>query len=158
QQRRWSDPESADDLGALDADAIAAVAGEAWPLVRDADEMHEAVLALACITQAEVAANQGWSGWLTQLAKAHRVACLHLDGQPALWLAAERLQQFRALFADAVLRPAITAPEGFTAEWAVETALLEVVRARLGGFAPLTLAKLAADLHQSPVDLSFALA
>ncbi|MCY1504843.1 DEAD/H associated [compost metagenome] len=158
QQRRWSDPESADDLGALDAEAIAAVAGEAWPQVRDADEMHEAVLALACITQAEVAANQGWSGWLAQLAEARRVACLHLDGQPALWLAAERLQQFRALFADAVFRPAITAPEGFTAEWPVETALLEVVRARLGGFAPLTLAKLAGDLHQSPADLSFALA
>ncbi|MDA8485995.1 DEAD/DEAH box helicase [Pseudomonas resinovorans] len=157
QQRRWTDPESADDLGALDADAITAVAEEAWPQVRDADEMHEAVLAQACITQAEVEANEGWNGWLAQLAKARRVACLQLDGQPTLWLAAERLQQFRALFPDAVLKPAITAPEGFTAEWPVETALLEVVRARLGGFGPLTLAKLAADLHQAPADLTFAL-
>jgi ATP-dependent Lhr-like helicase len=29
--RRWSDPQSTDDLGALDADAIAAVREEAWP-------------------------------------------------------------------------------------------------------------------------------
>ncbi|WP_280368465.1 DEAD/DEAH box helicase [Pseudomonas sp. BN411] len=158
QQRRWTDPESADDLGALDADAITAVAEEAWPQVRDADEMHEAVLALACITQAEVEANQGWSGWLAQLAKVRRVTCLHVDGQPALWLAAERLEQFRALFPDAVLKPTITAPEGFTADWSADTALLEVVRARLGGFGPLTLVKLAADLHQPPADLTFALA
>ncbi|MDE3736003.1 DEAD/DEAH box helicase [Pseudomonas resinovorans] len=158
QQRRWSDPESADDLGALDREAIAAVAEEAWPQVRDADEMHEALLALACVTQAEVDANDDWAGWLTQLAKARRAACMHLDGTPALWLAAERVEQLRALYPEAVRKPAIAAPEGFTAAWEAEAALVEVVRARLGGFGPLTLAKLAADLHQSPAPLTFALA
>ncbi|MDH4585141.1 DEAD/DEAH box helicase [Pseudomonas sp. BN415] len=158
QQRRWSDPASADDLGALDREAIAAVAEEAWPQVRDADEMHEALLALACVTQAEVDANADWAGWLSQLAKARRAACMHLDGEPTLWLAAERVEQFRALYPEAVRKPAIAAPEGFTAAWEAEAALVEVVRARLGGFGPLTLAKLAADLHQSPAPLTFALA
>ncbi len=158
QQRRWSDPESADDLGALDREAIAAVAEEAWPQVRDADEMHEALLALACVTQAEVDANDDWAGWLTQLAKARRAACMHLDGEPPLWLAAERVEQFRALYPRAVRKPAIAAPEGFTAAWEAEAALVEVVRARLGGFGPLTLSKLAADLYQSPASLTIALA
>jgi len=51
--RRWTDPSSPDDLGALDAQAIADVLAEAWPHVRNADEMHEALMALGCVTQAE---------------------------------------------------------------------------------------------------------
>ncbi|MCO6055082.1 DEAD/DEAH box helicase [Pseudomonas sp. MOB-449] len=158
QQRRWTDPESADDLGALDLDAIAAVGEEAWPQVRDADEMHEALLALACVTQAEVPANDGWAGWLAQLAKARRASCLQLEGKPAMWVAAERLEQFRAIYPDAVLKQAIAAPEGFTSPWEADAALVEVVRARMGGFGPLSLARLASDLRQSPARLGFALA
>jgi ATP-dependent Lhr-like helicase len=45
--RRWTDPASTDDMGALDAGAIAAVAVEAWPVVRSGDEMHEALMSLA---------------------------------------------------------------------------------------------------------------
>ena len=47
--RRWADPESASDLGRLDPDAIAAVRAEAWPEVRNADEMHEALIGLGII-------------------------------------------------------------------------------------------------------------
>ncbi|WP_069085192.1 DEAD/DEAH box helicase [Pseudomonas sp. TCU-HL1] len=158
QQRRWSDPESADDLGALDLDAIAAVVEEAWPQVRDADEMHEALLSLACITQSEVDANDGWPAWLTQLAKARRAACLQLEGKPALWLAAERLAPLRALYPSAVLKPATAVPAGFPSEWDADAARVEVVRSRMGGFGPMTLGKLSADLRQAPATLSFALA
>ncbi|MDH4611466.1 DEAD/DEAH box helicase [Pseudomonas sp. BN102] len=158
QSRRWSDPQSADDLGALDADAITAVAEEAWPEVRDADEMHEALLALACITQAEAEANSGWADWLKQLAKARRAGCLHLEGKPALWLAAERLELFRVLYPQAALKPAIAAPEGFSGPRQAEAALVDVLRARLGGFGPLPLARLAADLRQTPSALALALA
>ncbi|WP_271408784.1 DEAD/DEAH box helicase [Pseudomonas sp. Q1-7] len=158
QNRRWTDPASADDLGALDAEAIAAVAEEAWPQVRDADEMHEALLALACITPAEVAANDGWAGWLAQLAKARRATCLYVNDEPALWLAAERLVQLQALYPQARLKPSIVAPEGFTAPWEAEVALVDVARARLGGYGPLTLARLAADLRQESGGLAYALA
>ena len=41
--RRWTDPQSTDDLGALDADAIQAVRDEAWPAPTGIDEMHEAL-------------------------------------------------------------------------------------------------------------------
>ncbi|WP_350446398.1 DEAD/DEAH box helicase [Pseudomonas solani] len=158
QNRRWSDPESADDLGALDAEAIVAVAEEAWPRVRDADEMHEALLALGCITPEEIAANDGWAGWLAQLAKARRAACLHLEDRPAFWLAAERLPQLLALHPLGSLKPAIVAPAGHDRSWGAEAALVELVRSRLGGFGPLTLVRLAADLRQAPGDIAFALA
>src|SRR5476649_1109352 len=48
--RRWSDPQSSDDLGALDADAIAAVGEEAWPQPQNLDEMHEALMTLSCVS------------------------------------------------------------------------------------------------------------
>ncbi|ULU25839.1 DEAD/DEAH box helicase [Dyella terrae] len=76
QSRRWSDPESADDLGRLDPEAIASVREEAWPQVRSADEMHEALTILGGITQAEADANEGWNAWLKALAKNHRATLL----------------------------------------------------------------------------------
>nr|WP_256657520.1 DEAD/DEAH box helicase [Pseudomonas sp. 2FE] len=158
QRRRWSDPESADDLGALDAEAIAAVRQEAWPEVRDADEMHEALLALACISAAEARANAGWPDWLAQLARARRASCLQLEGGPALWLPAERLCQLQALYPQGIAKPAISAPAGFDQPWAAEAALVEVVRARLSGFGPLPLARIAADLGLEPAAVAFALA
>ncbi|WP_439886060.1 DEAD/DEAH box helicase [Pseudomonas sp. MBLB4123] len=155
--RRWSAPESTDDLGALDPEAIAAVRQEAWPEVRDADEMHEALLSLGAVTQAEAQANGGWPTWLAQLAKGKRASCLHLDGQPALWLAAERLSQWQALHPDGAFKPAIQAPQGFDEAWSAEAALVELLRARLGGFGPLPLPRLAADLHQADSAVRLAL-
>jgi ATP-dependent Lhr-like helicase len=157
QNRRWSDPESADDLGALDAEAIDAVRQEAWPEVRDVDEMHEALMSLGAITQAEAQANPGWSAWLTQLGKGKRATCLQLHGAPALWLAAERLCQWQALHADAAYKPAIQAPDGFDQPWTAEAALVELVRARLGGFGPLPLSRLASDLQQDESAINLAL-
>ncbi|MBN8261526.1 MAG: DEAD/DEAH box helicase, partial [Xanthomonadales bacterium] len=41
------------DLGLLDAEAIAGVREDAWPMPRSADEMHEALMQLGMATQAE---------------------------------------------------------------------------------------------------------
>ncbi|POM15484.1 hypothetical protein CSX04_03772 [Burkholderia cepacia] len=82
QSRRWSDPESADDLGALDADAIDAVRDEAWPLVRDADEMHDALLTLACIADSEARAHEGWPERLAELAERRRATKLVRPAAP----------------------------------------------------------------------------
>ncbi|MDA7087335.1 DEAD/DEAH box helicase [Pseudomonas sp. SA3-5] len=157
QNRRWREPESSDELGALDPEAIDAVRQEAWPEVRDADEMHEALLSLGAIRQAEVQANPGWPVWLAQLGKGKRATCLQLDGAPALWLAAERLRQWQALYPQATFKPAIQAPDGFDQPWAGEAALVELVRARLGGFGPLPLPRIAADLRQSEAAVQLAL-
>ena len=76
QSRRWNDSNSADDLGQLDPAAIAAVRDEAWPQVRDADEMHEALTLLGFVTADEMLANHGWNERLQELAKAQRATCL----------------------------------------------------------------------------------
>ncbi|MFC5488124.1 DEAD/DEAH box helicase [Dokdonella soli] len=74
--RRWSDPESVDDLGRLDPDAIAAVREEAWPEARSSDELHAALMGVAFIAETEARATYGWSEWLAQLAADQRVTRL----------------------------------------------------------------------------------
>src|SRR5690606_8135477 len=103
--RRWSDPQSADDLGALDPQAIAAVRAEAWPLPGGADEMHEALMSLAAVCDAEVQANPGWLAWLQQLAAGARACHLKLPQGGGLWLARERLPWLLALYPQAAPTP-----------------------------------------------------
>jgi ATP-dependent Lhr-like helicase len=157
QNRRWREPESSDELGALDPEAIDAVRQEAWPEVRDADEMHEALLGLGAISQVEAQTNSGWPAWLAQLAKGKRATCLQLDGAPALWLAAERLRQWQTLQPDDKYQPAIQAPQGFEQSWSAEQSLVELLRARLSGFGPLPLTRIAADLRQTEAAVQLAL-
>ncbi|MFM0075035.1 DEAD/DEAH box helicase [Paraburkholderia sediminicola] len=137
QNRRWTDPSSADDLGALDADAIDSVRDEAWPQARTADEMHEALTGLACITETEARSVEGWPAWLASLAESGRATRLWTAADDALWLPAERLTCFQALYPDARFEPPLTAPKGYTDSWSADDALLDVLRARLTGFGPL---------------------
>ena len=46
---RRTDPELAAGMGALDAEAIATVRAQAWPDVRDADELHDVLLSLVVL-------------------------------------------------------------------------------------------------------------
>ncbi|AJX35633.1 DEAD/DEAH box helicase [Burkholderia oklahomensis] len=153
--RRWTDPEAADDLGALDAGAIDAVRDEAWPLVRDDDEMHDALVGLACVSDGEIDANDGWRACAERLAARKRAARLALADGRGLWLPAERVACMRALYGgDAALEP----PPGFDAPWAPDAALVDVIRARLTGFGPLTADALAAPLALPASSVAIALA
>lgn len=144
--RRWTDPSSADDLGALDADAIDSVRDEAWPQARGTDEMHETLTGLACITEAEARDNQGWPAWLTALAESGRATRLQIADDDALWLPAERVTSFQALYPDAPFEPPLTAPKGYADTWSADDALLDVLRARLTGFGPLPVRAIAQAL------------
>jgi ATP-dependent Lhr-like helicase len=144
--RRWLGPESASDLGRLDAEAIARVRGEAWPDPVNAEELHDALVWLGFLTQAEVQERTEWQRWLSELAKERRVALLG-SADAALWIAAERLPQFRALWPAAPLKPTISAPESLSSRsWSREEALVEILRGRLEGQGPVTEAALALAL------------
>ncbi|QTO46253.1 DEAD/DEAH box helicase [Burkholderia latens] len=158
QSRRWSDPESADDLGALDADAIDAVRDEAWPLVRDADEMHDALLTLACVADNEAHAHDGWLAWLAQLAERRRATQLVTTDGAALWVPVERLVCVQALHPDARLAPALKVPPACAQPWEPDAALVDVIRARLTGFGPLTVDAIAEPLGIAPAAIATALA
>ena len=53
QTRRATEPSAANELGQLDAEAISRVADEAWPEVRDADELHDALMTAGYLTEVE---------------------------------------------------------------------------------------------------------
>jgi ATP-dependent Lhr-like helicase len=155
--RRWTDPESADDLGALDAEAISAVAAEAWPAVRNADEMHEALMALACISGTEASANEGWRAWLDALAASGRATALQFASDDTLWVPVERLTCLLALYPRAPMHPPLEPLPGFDETWTEDDALVEVVRARLSGFGPLPVASIARALALPAASVAVAL-
>ncbi|MET0331602.1 MAG: DEAD/DEAH box helicase, partial [Dyella sp.] len=148
QSRRWTEPNSADDLGRLDPEAIAAVRAEAWPQVRSVDEMHDALGVLGGITAAEVSANPGWEPHLHTLAQAKRATRLSdTEATWAVWVSAEKLPLWQALQPHAAMQPPIRAPAEYAAQvWTAEDALTELVRARLSGLGPVDPAALAASL------------
>jgi ATP-dependent Lhr-like helicase len=157
--RRWSDPASADDLGALDVGAIDAVADEAWPHPRNADEMHEALMALACVTADETAANEGWAGLLAQLAAGGRAARVNAQdgGSAGLWVARERLACVLAAWPQAAHTLELPLDEAEAETWTRDTAQVEILRARLSGFGPQTVAAIAAPLGWTPGTAAIAL-
>jgi ATP-dependent helicase Lhr and Lhr-like helicase len=161
QTRHWNGIEDTDDLAKLDPEAIAAVRAEAWPEVRSADEMHEALNVLGCVTTAEANANGGWTDWLKKLAGVHRATCFApvTDGQGArVWICAEKLPLWQAIHAEASMQPAIAAPAEFAAQpWMREDALLELVRGRLTGLGPVTVSALATSLSVQASDIELAL-
>ena len=82
--RRWLTPEDAADLGRLDPEAIARVREEAWPAPENADEMHDALVWLGFLAEAEVGNTPGWAGWLGELAASRRAARLRRAGRDAV--------------------------------------------------------------------------
>ena len=146
--RRWLDAESASDIGRLDPEAIAAVRQEAWPEARDADELHDALSWLGYLTAQEAAAVPGWEVLLAELAAQGRAACFSgATLTPGIWIAAERLPEFRAALPGATPEPPVTAPPEYAAKvWSREQALIEILRGRLDGLGPTTEEALAGPL------------
>ncbi|HEX9296480.1 MAG TPA: helicase-related protein, partial [Polyangiaceae bacterium] len=79
--RRTLDVKTADELGALDPEAIRRVREEAWPAPANVEEVHEALLWMGYATVAEA---QPWAEWLAELSAAGRV---ELEGER--WFARE---------------------------------------------------------------------
>jgi ATP-dependent Lhr-like helicase len=137
-QRRWLDPQQASDMGKLDQTAIDRVRDEVWPEPRNADELHDALVELGFLTEADGAP---WQEFFDELKAENRAAVL-TPGSSAtrLWIAAERLPQLSAVYKDANLQPAIAAPESVSrTEWKFEDALVEILRGRLEGLGPVTI-------------------
>ncbi|TBR35957.1 MULTISPECIES: DEAD/DEAH box helicase [Dyella] len=156
--RRAGEPMQSGDYAQLDLSAIEAVRAEAWPQVRNADEMHEALMVLGAVTDDEAAAHPSWEDWLASLSRDHRATRLAPRGQHGIWVAAERLPVLQAMHPGAPMQPAIEAPAEFTkVAWTREDALLETLRSRMVGLGPMSEATLAAALAADASDVHAAL-
>ncbi len=129
-----------DGAGVLDAGAIAEVAQESWPVVRDAEELHDALATLVVLPPVPA-----WREWFDALAEQRRASTLHVGGAP-FWVCAERLELARLAYPQASLEPAIDAVAGMPMPEAPEFALAEVVRGWLECSGPVTAAEIATTL------------
>jgi ATP-dependent helicase Lhr and Lhr-like helicase len=167
--RRWLDPETASDLGALDGSAIARVREEAWPEAESADELHDALLTLTFLTAGE-GRRSGWEPLFESLAAAGRATLVRAapvprtagqgpaDAEARLWVAAERLPLILALHPAAELAPPLAPPARYAREWTPEEAAVEAVRGRLQAVGPTTASELAAAAGLRPAAVEAALA
>ena len=156
--RRWLAPEAAADIGRLDPEAVARMQAEAWPEAANGDELHDSLVWLGFVTPEEVETKAEWSGWLSDLAAQRRVARLHAPNA-MLWITAERLPQFQALWPDAKLDPAIAAPQTHVGRHCSrEDALVDILRGRLEGQGPVTQDNLSAALGLGSAEVAGALA
>jgi ATP-dependent helicase Lhr and Lhr-like helicase len=154
--RRWMDPQSASDIGKLDPAAIVRVREEAWPDAGSADQLHDALLWLTFMTTAEIERQDSWQGLCHDLITQRRVTKLH-TGSSQIYLAAERIAYFQALFPNAQLEPPLVVPAAYAAERSRDEAVREIVRGRLEGLGPTTAKELAASFGATVEDVDGAL-
>lgn len=157
QQRRFMDPQTAADIGHLDPAAINRVRQEAWPVASTANELHDALLVLGFVTEAEAqgagplgdsADAVDWLPLLRTLQDSQRATVLVTPAGQRLWVAAERLAAVQRLCPGAQLDPPIQALA--SAEAADEvSAAREILRSRLEGLGPIEAAQLGAALALS---------
>ena len=144
-------PDDARDLGALSPEAIAEENAWAWPAVRDVDEMHDALLSLIVLADADFADHpdetDAWRIWLAELAVAGRAHSLTVDdpslldrhsrvggnpggaGRRTLWRAAERADVVSAAY-----------------ERADPDAAAEILRGRAESRGPFAISEMARNL------------
>ena len=142
--RSWLDPAEVEDFSLLDGEAIDRVKAEAWPLMSNAEELHDALLTLGYMTEKEFGPGERFAGELIEQGRICRAG--------GLWLAAEMLPRFRALFPETA--PDTSLPDFLPdfirgEQWTPEDALRDIVRGRLSGLGPVTASALADELSNA---------
>ena len=121
-----------EEVGGLDPAAIAQVEREAWPDVRDADELHDVLHTLVAVPESssqfsavssqesssqfsvlgsqQARATAGWDAFFERLL-AERRAVVAEAGERKFWVAAERAEMFAAIHPEAFAAVARTRPE-----------------------------------------------
>ncbi len=147
-------------LGRLDPAAIEQVREEAWPDVRNADEMADALFTLVALPEDFVMPGGGtvesrWSSHLHALSSERRAARA-LGKDEARWVSAEKAKTFLAIFPDSQIQDGLahldaSAPSHGDAVW-------EMMRGWMACLGPATAGGLARTLGITTADVNQALA
>lgn len=154
QSRSFLDPASAADLGKLDPLAIQRVRDEAWPEPVNSDELHDALIVLGFLTEAEglsgcrdsesSAYGIKWLPLFEELQSSGRATRIKLADH-TLWVATERLHEFTGLYNDVSLQPDLIPLQAVVEE--EDIAIREIIRSRLEGLGPTTTGDIANSLE-----------
>ena len=153
-------PEDTRDLGSLDADAIADAARAAWPLVRDADELHDALLTLGLLPVEDIGRGDRdeWTAWMDSLMGDGRAAEVRYGDGRRAWAATEGVSLVAAAFPDAVFDPAPRILAETADRPTQDEAELTLVRGRVESTGPFTPHDLAGALGMTRGAVDIALA
>ena len=159
------------EIGRLDPAAIASVRDDAWPDIRDAEELHDAQLSLVAVPEGRGSVSDSlpavgslpaklqeslprWTGYFEQLTADRRAGRAQCDGG-SYWVAAERAQVFRQVFPAAVFASEL--PEVPSAEISREEAQLAMVTGWISHSGPIAAKQLAEITGLSASDVERAL-
>jgi ATP-dependent helicase Lhr and Lhr-like helicase len=155
QMRRMLPESVLEEVGGLDPAAITQVREEAWPDVRDADELHDVLHTLVALPEAGLDFNTGqWRFHFDRLVSDGRAASA-TSGEKIYWVAAERAKTFSILFPDAQFAQHLTDVEARTPTRA--DALLTLVTGWMSHLGPATASQLGETLGISSSEISNAL-
>jgi len=165
-------PDDPQDLGALDARAIQEESANAWPRIRDADELHEALLILG-ILPAELVGGPADTNdsdgldhagidskqvtlWFEELEAKGRARRAALPGGREAWVATEGLLLVMTATPGIAIDGADTIDISDGSELSPEDALLIIVRGWSESSGPYTCGEMASRLGINPRDIEYA--
>ena len=112
---RRTDPDLAQGIGALSPEALAEVKAQAWPDIRDPDELHDLLLTVILLPVREA---EPWQRYAKELMAARRVTvATPVRGEGALfYVAAERLAEAQSVLGDFRMTPPVISPDAGNTE------------------------------------------
>ena len=157
-------PDDSRDLASLDPTAIKEESEIAWPRIRDADELHDALLSLGILPEnvalkkAHATNSLNISRWFHDLTKSGRAFRLGEEGMDPIWVATERLAMYGAAFPNSELGAQLPISLKPNVDLTQDEAILYLVRGWSESLGPFTVEELAKTLGLSPSDVNIALA
>jgi ATP-dependent Lhr-like helicase len=128
-----------EEVGKLDPVAIEQVRLEAWPDVRDAEELADALHTLIALPEDSVSSDD-WKKFFKELQAQRRAAAARM-GEKTFWFSAERSNIFRALYPNAVIGAGLSQLDAATPDFS--EALFAAVTGWMQHLGPATAAQLA---------------
>jgi len=165
------------EIGRLDPAAIASVCDDAWPDVRDAEELHDALLTLIALPACSAARSPAefspfrsnadapsgtrlsaklqdsfaaWTSFFDELAAAHRITRARV-GDHTYWVAAERVSAFAQIFPAASFEAQLSITD--SPATSRDESLLTLVTGWISHSGPVTAKQLAGILALSIPDI-----
>jgi ATP-dependent Lhr-like helicase len=148
------------EVGRLDPAAIAEVCADAWPDVRDAEELHDALLSLIALPTHEILPGTRVGAKLQESVPAWNEYCELLEGERRAgrawvgdrmyWVAAERVKAFEQIFPDARFEAHL--PDLESAPKSREEVVLDLATGWMLHSGPVTVPELGAVLGLDAAD------
>ena len=161
-------PEDTRDLGALDPAAVEEESMRAWPTIRDADELHDALLHLVALPIGAKVTGERMPGlgdgagtfdvWFRELGRAGRAFRLHHPSGETAWVAAERVHPALAIYPDSRLEPPPANGLAHPDELDRDEAVYSLLRGWIECSGPFTVEEMRETLGLSESDVKIALA